>query len=78
VLSDSVVGLEGCFHDKSLVNVRDDTTTSDGRLNESVELFVTTDSELQVARGDALDLEIFAGVSSEFENLSSEVLKDCS
>lgn len=54
------------------------TTTSDGRLNERVELFIATNSKLQVARGDAFDLEVFAGISSKFENLCSEVLKNCS
>ena len=70
--------LGGSFHDESLVNVRNNTTTSNSRLNESVELFVATDCELQVARGYALDLEVFAGVTSELKNLSSEVLKNSS
>lgn len=60
------------------MDVGDNTTTSDGRLNERVEFFITTNSKLQVARGDAFDLEVFAGISSKFENLSSEVLKNCS
>jgi hypothetical protein len=46
------------------VDVGDNTTTSDGRLNERVELFITADGQLQVARSDAFDFEVFAGVSS--------------
>ena len=73
-----MVGLGSCLDDESLVNVGDNTTTSDGRFDKSVELFVTADSQLQVARGDAFDLEVFAGVTSELKNLSSEVLKNSS
>ena len=73
-----MVGLGSCLDDESLVNVGDNTTTSDGRFDKSVELFVTADSQLQVARGDAFDLEVLAGVTSELKNLSSEVLKNSS
>jgi hypothetical protein len=36
--------------------VWDNTTTSNGCLDESVQLFVTTNGELQMARSDTLDL----------------------
>ena len=42
--------------DERLVDVRDDTATGNGGLDEGVELLVTTDGELKVAGGDALDL----------------------
>ena len=71
-----MVGLGQRFHDEGLVDVGNNTTTGDGRFNKRVELFVTADSQLQVARGDAFDLEVLAGVTSQFENLSCEVLKD--
>lgn len=45
------------------MDVRDHTTTSDGCLDEGVELLVTTDSELQMAGSYALDLEVLAGVT---------------
>ncbi len=32
--------------------------------------------ELEVARGDALDLEVLGGVAGELEDLGGEVLKD--
>ena len=66
------------LHDESLVDVRNNTTSSDGSLDEGVELFVTSDGEQQVSGSDSLDLEILGSVSSEFENLSGEVLKDSS
>jgi hypothetical protein len=69
------VGL-GRFHDESLMDVGDHTTTGDGGLDEGVELLVTTDSELQVAGSDALNLKVLAGVTCQFEHLSREVLKD--
>lgn len=42
--------------------MRQDTTKGDGGTNQGVELFVTTDGELQVAGGDTLDFEILGGV----------------
>ena len=58
------------------MDVRDNTTTSNGGLNESVELLVSADSKLHVTGSDSLGLEILAGVACEFEDLSSQVLKD--
>ena len=40
------------------MDVRNDTTASDGSLNEHVQLFITANSELQVSRGDAFHLQI--------------------
>ena len=42
--------------DERLVDVRDHTTAGDRRLDQRIELLITTDGELQVARSDALDL----------------------
>jgi hypothetical protein len=66
------------LHDEGFVDMRDNTTSSNSGLDESVELFVTSDSEQQVSRCDSLNLKIFRGISSELKNLSSEVLKDSS
>lgn len=38
------------------------TTEGDGGTDQGVELLVTADGELQVARRDTLDLEILGGV----------------
>ena len=58
------------------MDVRDHTTASDGSLDQSVELFVSTDSKLQVTRSYSLHLEVLASVASEFQDLSGQVLKD--
>ena len=44
--------------------MRDDSATGDGRLDERVQLLVTTDGELQVARRDTLHLQIL-GISTK-------------
>ena len=66
----------GGLHDEGLVDVRDDTTAGDRGLDEGIELFVAADGKLQVARSNALHLEVFAGVACELEDLSGEVLED--
>ena len=58
------------------VNVRDDTTTSDGGLDECVELLITADGQLQMTRRDTLDLEVFGRVAGKFEDLRGEVFQD--
>jgi len=58
------------------VDVRDDTTTSNRSLDQSVKLFVTADSKLQVTGSDSLDLQVLASVARKLEHLSSEVLED--
>jgi hypothetical protein len=64
------------LQDKGLVDVGNHSTTSNGGLDQGVELLITADGELKVAGRDALHLEVLAGVSSELEHLSSKVLKD--
>jgi hypothetical protein len=58
------------------VDVRDDASARDGALDERVELLVPADGELQVARGDALDLEVLAGVAGQLQDLGGQVLED--
>ena len=74
--SDSL--LELGLHDEGLVDVWDDTTTSDSGLDESVELLVTSDSQEQVSGSDSLHLEILRGVSCQLKDFGGEVLKDSS
>jgi len=66
----------GGLGDEGLVDVGDDTSSGDGGLDQGVELLVTADGELKVARGDTLDLEVLGGVSGELQHLSGEVLED--
>ena len=58
------------------MDARDHTTTSDSSLDQSVEFFVTADSELQVTGSYSLHLEILASVASELQDLSGQVLED--
>jgi hypothetical protein len=69
-----LVLLVAALVDQRLVDVRNDTTTGDRRLDQRVELLVAADGELQVARRDALDLEVLGGVAGELEDLGGEVL----
>lgn len=64
------------LHDQGLVDVRDDTTAGDGGLDQRVELLVTADGEKEMSGRDSLHLKILRGVTSELQNLSSQVLKD--
>ena len=58
------------LNDQGLVDVGNHTTASNGGLDQSVELFVTADSELQVTGSYSLHLEVLAGVASELQDLS--------
>jgi hypothetical protein len=68
--------LLGRLVDQGLVDVWDDTSTSDGALDEGIELLISTDSQLKVARGDTLHLQVLASISGQLQNLSSQVLQD--
>jgi len=61
---------------KGLVDVRNDSTASNGSLDEGVELFVSSNGELQVTRRDTLHLQILGGVASQLQHLCCEVLED--
>ena len=59
------------------VDVGEDTTGGNGGLSEeSVELLVVADGQLDVAGHDSGLLVVLGGVSGKFEDLSSEVLKN--
>lgn len=68
----------GGFHNESLVDMWDDTTTSDGSLDQSVKLFVASDSQLEMSWCDSLHFKILGGVASKLKDLSREVLEDSS
>ena len=74
----SVMRLGQSFHDECLVNVGNNTTTSDCRFDERIEFFVTANSQLKVARSDALYLKVFASVTGQLKDLSSEIFKNSS
>lgn len=62
--------------DEGLVDVRQHTTTGDGSLDEGIQLLVTTDGQLKMARRDTLHLTVLRDVSRQLKNLSGEVLQD--
>ena len=62
--------------DEGLVDVGDDTAARNGGLDQGVELLVTTDGELQVARRDTLDAKVLRGVAGQLEHLGGQVLQD--
>lgn len=47
---------------QSAVDMWQDTSEGNGSADQSIQLLVTTDGELEVARGYALDLKIFGGI----------------
>lgn len=58
------------------VDVGNDTTARNRRLDQRVQLLVATNSQLQVARRDALHLQVFARIAGQFENLRGQVLEN--
>lgn len=56
--------------------MRQDPPESNGGADEGVEFLVASDGELEVARGDALDLEVFGRVAGQFEHFGREVFED--
>ena len=62
---------------RTLVDVGEDTTLSDGDVPEQlVQLLVVADGELEMAGNDTGLLVVAGSVSSQIEDLSREVLKD--
>lgn len=64
------------LQEERTVDAGQHTSEGDSGTDKSVEFLITTDGELQVARGDTLDLEILGGVACQFEDFGSEVLED--
>ena len=62
--------------DERLVDVGDHTTAGDGGLDQSVQLLVSPDGQLEMSGCDPLHLEILTGVAGQLEDLGSEVLQD--
>lgn len=50
--------LAGLSDEKVLVDVGDDSTASNGGLDEEIEFFVTSDGKLKMSGGDSSHLEI--------------------
>ncbi len=64
------------FVDEGFMDVWDDPASRNCALDQSVQLFISSNCKLQMAGCDALHLQIFAGISCKFQNLSCEVFKN--
>ena len=71
-------GILDSLVDERLVDVRDNTTASNGSLNQGVQLLVTSDGQQQVSGCDTLDLQVLAGIAGKLQNFGSQVLHDSS
>ena len=61
------------------MNVWEDTTLGDGDVPKKfVQFFIVADGKLQMTRDDAGLLIVTSGVTSELENLGSQVLEHSS
>lgn len=58
------------------MDVRDNSSSSDGRFDERVEFLVSANRELQVTRRDTFHFQVFTGVAREFENFCGKVFED--
>ena len=58
------------------MDVRDNSTSGDGGLDQGVQLLVSPDGELKMPWRDPLHLEVLGGVSGQLQNLGGEVLED--
>jgi hypothetical protein len=58
------------------VDTWQDTTESDGGADQSIQLLVTTDGQLQMAGGDTLDFQILSSVTRKFEDFRSQVFQN--
>jgi len=64
------------LQEQRTVDVGQDTTESDGCLDQMVQLLITADSELQVTWCDALNLQVLGGVACKLKDFRGEVLED--
>lgn len=56
--------------------MRQDTSKSNRSANQRIQFLISSDGELEMAGGDALDFQVFGGVAGEFEDFGGEVFKD--
>jgi len=64
------------FLDERFVNVRNDTTASDGGLDERIEFLISANGELKMSWGDTLYPVVLRCITSQLEHFSSQILQD--
>lgn len=71
-----LLGAFSLLANERFVDMRNDSSSSNGGLDECIQLLVTTDGELQMAGSDTLHLQILGGVASQLEDLSGQIFED--
>ena len=66
----------GTLVDKRLVDVRDNSSSCDGSLDQGIEFLISTNCKLKMSWCDTLYLKILTCVTSKFEYFCGEVFKD--
>ena len=66
----------GSLVDQRLVDVGDNSSSCDGRLDQCVQLLVSADGKLKMAGSNPLHSKIPGRVPSKLQHLSAEVLAD--
>lgn len=64
------------FPNETLVNMRKHTASSDGSLDQWVQLFVTTDSKLKMPRCNTFDFEVLGRITSQFKNFCCQIFQN--
>ena len=54
----------------------DNSTTSNGGLDKLIQLFITTDSQLQMTRVDTLLFQVLGGVTGQLQHFSAQIFKN--
>ena len=65
----------GGLVDKRFVNVRNNSTTSNGSFDQCIEFLVSTDGQLQMPRSDTLHLQILTSISCKLQYFCGQVLE---
>ena len=68
--------LGGRLVDERLVNVWDNSSTSNSGLDQRIQLLISTNGQLQMPRCDTFHLEILAGVPGQLQHFCCEVFQD--
>lgn len=58
------------------VDMRQHTSESDGCTNQGVQLFITANGKLQMARSNTLDFKVLGGVTGKLENFGCQVFEN--
>jgi len=66
----------GSLVEERLVDVGNHSSSSNGGLDQGVQLLISANGKLQMTGGDTLDVQITGSIASQLEHLGAEVLAD--